>query len=64
LEHFDTDNKLKTKAGQQTQETAVSFVGARLSFHALGRVPAAATPCFRRGMQLTYSYDPSLLSNP
>jgi hypothetical protein len=27
---FDTDKKLKKKAGQQTQETAVSFVGARL----------------------------------
>jgi hypothetical protein len=26
---FDTDKKLKTKAGQQTQETAVFFVTAR-----------------------------------
>jgi hypothetical protein len=46
LEHFDTDNKLKTKAGQQTQETAGFFVAVVPSVTALGRVPAVQNAVF------------------
>jgi hypothetical protein len=40
-----TKNSRK-KDGQQTQETAVSFVAARLWLNALGRVPAELNAVF------------------
>jgi hypothetical protein len=61
---FDTDKKLKTKAGQQTQETAVFFVAARLGLNAPGGVPAVLNAVSRRGMQLQYPSNPSNPSNP
>jgi hypothetical protein len=51
---FDTDNN-ETKAGQETQETAASFVAARVSFYALSRVPAELNAVSRRGKQFAVS---------
>jgi hypothetical protein len=54
LEHFGHGQKTQDKGGQQTQETAVSFVAAVPSFNALSRVPAVRAAVFPPWVQLQY----------